>query len=69
MGVPVVPITLIGTGQLMPAGKEGILNKGFVRVIIHKPLEGRDAEVLCSESEKVISKSLRCFSGEARLIE
>lgn len=53
----------------MPAGKEGILNEGSVRVIIHKPLEGRDAEVLCSESEKVISNSLSRFSGEGRLIE
>ncbi|CAH8351258.1 unnamed protein product [Eruca vesicaria subsp. sativa] len=34
--VPVVPITLMGTGKIMPTGSEGILNHGSVRVIIHK---------------------------------
>ncbi|KAL6223729.1 hypothetical protein ACLB2K_002587 [Fragaria x ananassa] len=29
--VPVVPITLIGTGNIMPVGKEGILNTGPVK--------------------------------------
>lgn len=38
-GVPVVPITLIGTGALMPNGQEGKLYSGEgVRIIVHKPV-------------------------------
>ncbi|XVF89274.1 hypothetical protein PTKIN_Ptkin19aG0116800 [Pterospermum kingtungense] len=44
--VPVVPMTLIGTaGKIMPAGIEGIVNSGFVKVVIHKPIEGSDPEI------------------------
>uniref|UniRef100_A0A7N0V7E9 1-acyl-sn-glycerol-3-phosphate acyltransferase n=1 Tax=Kalanchoe fedtschenkoi TaxID=63787 RepID=A0A7N0V7E9_KALFE len=57
-GVPVVPITLEGTGNIMPAGMETILNSGSVRVIIHKPIEGNDAEALCTEARKIISAAL-----------
>lgn len=56
--VPVVPITLIGTGKLMPSGMEGILNSGDVKVIIHKPIEGSDPQVLCDESRNVILDGL-----------
>lgn len=56
--MPVVPITLIGTGKIMPAGYEGILNPGSVQVIIHKPIEGSDAEALCSEARNTIANSL-----------
>ncbi|XP_024022792.1 1-acyl-sn-glycerol-3-phosphate acyltransferase 1, chloroplastic [Morus notabilis] len=56
--VPVVPITLIGTGKLMPSGMEGILNSGDVKVIIHKPIEGSDPQVLCDESRNVIVNGL-----------
>ncbi|KAG0488553.1 hypothetical protein HPP92_007364 [Vanilla planifolia] len=31
---PVVLITILGTGQLMPAGMEGILRSGSVKVVI-----------------------------------
>ena len=35
-GVPIVPITLIGTGKLMPNGQEGKLYSGdSVRIIVH----------------------------------
>jgi 1-acyl-sn-glycerol-3-phosphate acyltransferase len=53
-----VPITLLGTGKLMPAGKEGIINSGSVKVIIHKRLEGHDAEALCNEARSIIAESL-----------
>ena len=56
--VPVVPITLIGTGKLMPSGMEGILNTGSVKVIIHKPIEGSNAQLLCDESRNVIAAGL-----------
>ncbi|KAM1731755.1 hypothetical protein ACFX11_017600 [Malus domestica] len=56
--VPVVPITLIGTGKIMPPGRETILNTGSVKVVIHKPIEGNDTEVLCRESRNIIARAL-----------
>ncbi|XP_057509458.1 1-acyl-sn-glycerol-3-phosphate acyltransferase LPAT1, chloroplastic-like isoform X2 [Actinidia eriantha] len=56
--VPVVPITLIGTGKIMPAGREGILNLGSVRIVIHKPIKGNNADVLCNEGRNVIADML-----------
>ncbi|KAG2668222.1 hypothetical protein I3760_15G150200 [Carya illinoinensis] len=56
--VPVVPITLKGTGKIMPPGMESILNLGCVEVVIHKPIEGSDPEVLCNEARKTISDEL-----------
>ncbi|XP_030459007.1 1-acyl-sn-glycerol-3-phosphate acyltransferase BAT2, chloroplastic [Syzygium oleosum] len=58
--VPVVPMTLIGTGKIMPAGHEGIVNSGSVKVVIHKPIEGSDAETLCNEAKSTIAKVLNC---------
>lgn len=57
-GVPVVPITLMGTGNLMPAGKEGILNSGSVQVVIHKPMIGEKADELCRDARSVIAETL-----------
>ncbi|KAK8444818.1 hypothetical protein SEVIR_9G204601v4 [Setaria viridis] len=57
-GAPVIPITLIGTGKLMPSGMEGILNSGSVKVIIHRPIQGKNAETLCSEARNVIADTL-----------
>lgn len=56
--VPVVPITLMGTGKIMPSGMEGILNEGYVKVVIHKPIEGSDAQVLCNEARNTIADEL-----------
>lgn len=56
--VPVVPITLIGTGKIMPAGMEGIVNSGSVKVVIHKPIEGSDPEQLCNEARNIIADAL-----------
>lgn len=56
--VPVVPITLIGTGKIMPAGSEITVNPGNVKIIIHKPIEGGDAEALCNAARSTISCSL-----------
>ncbi|KAJ1410343.1 Phospholipid/glycerol acyltransferase [Sesbania bispinosa] len=55
---PVVPITLIGTGQIMPAGREGIVNPGSVKVVIHKLLDGNDPDMLCKEARKTIASVL-----------
>ncbi|GAB2223363.1 hypothetical protein Droror1_Dr00017504 [Drosera rotundifolia] len=59
-GVPVVPVTISGTGNIMPSGKEGILNYGAVKVVVHKALTGTDAEVLCREARSVIADTLDC---------
>ncbi|KAL3746278.1 hypothetical protein ACJRO7_015266 [Eucalyptus globulus] len=56
--VPVVPMTLIGTGKIMPAGHEHIVNSGSVKVVIHKPIEGGDAETLRNEARSTIAKVL-----------
>ncbi|XP_031388641.1 1-acyl-sn-glycerol-3-phosphate acyltransferase LPAT1, chloroplastic isoform X2 [Punica granatum] len=56
--VPVVPITLIGTGKIMPAGNEITVNPGNVKIIIHKPIEGSDAEALSNEARATISRAL-----------
>ncbi|CAN8326646.1 unnamed protein product [Cochlearia groenlandica] len=61
-GVPVVPITLMGTGKIMPTGSEGILNYGSVRVIIHKPILGSKANVLCDEARNKIAESMNLLS-------
>ncbi|XP_010525778.1 PREDICTED: 1-acyl-sn-glycerol-3-phosphate acyltransferase 1, chloroplastic [Tarenaya hassleriana] len=61
-GALVVPITLMGTGEIMPTGCEGILNHGTVKVIIHKPIQGSKADVLCNEAMKVIADSLNLLS-------
>ncbi|KAL5996953.1 1-acyl-sn-glycerol-3-phosphate acyltransferase lpat1, chloroplastic [Asimina triloba] len=56
--VPVVPITLMGTGNLMPAGREDLLNTGSVRVVIHKPIEGSNPEILCNVARTAIADVL-----------
>ncbi|XP_027173594.1 1-acyl-sn-glycerol-3-phosphate acyltransferase 1, chloroplastic-like isoform X1 [Coffea eugenioides] len=57
-GVPVIPVTLIGTGKIMPAGMEGRLNPGGIKVVIHPPIEGKDPDFLCSEARKKIADVL-----------
>ncbi|KAK3189662.1 hypothetical protein Dsin_029223 [Dipteronia sinensis] len=57
-GAPMVPMTLMGTGKIMPYGMEGILNTGSVKVVIHKPIQGSDPTVLCSEARKTILDTL-----------
>lgn len=57
-GVPVVPISLIGTGKLMPNGLEGTLRPGGVKIFIHPTLRSSSADQLCDESRAVIAKTL-----------
>ncbi|KAL6539340.1 hypothetical protein OROHE_011111 [Orobanche hederae] len=56
--VPVVPITLIGTGEIMPAGMEGKLNPGSVKVVVHPSIIGNNPDELCSEARNVIARGL-----------
>lgn len=57
-GAPVVPITLMGTGKIMPVGMEGSLNAGIVKVVIHKPIKGDNPDILCTEVRNVIADEL-----------
>ncbi|CAM6117018.1 unnamed protein product [Calypogeia fissa] len=56
--VPVVPIALIGTGKLMPNGLESTLRPGRVKVIIHPPIQGGNADELCNEARDTIAQTL-----------
>ncbi|KAA8522863.1 hypothetical protein F0562_009286 [Nyssa sinensis] len=63
--IPVVPITLIGTGKIMPAGREGILNPGSVKVVIHKPIEGNNPDLrdcVTGRCQSYLSNSLSTIS-------
>ncbi|KAF5837663.1 hypothetical protein DUNSADRAFT_4096 [Dunaliella salina] len=59
-GVDVVPITLLGTGDLMPSGQEGCLRPGSVRIVVHKPIptKGRDTGQVCDEARQAIASAL-----------
>jgi len=37
-GVPIVPISLDGTGKIMPTGREWLMNSGSVTVKVHPPI-------------------------------
>lgn len=57
-GVPVIPMTLIGTGEIMPAGMEHVVNSGSVKLIIHKPIRGSDPEILRQLARNTILDTL-----------
>ncbi|PIN18518.1 1-acyl-sn-glycerol-3-phosphate acyltransferase [Handroanthus impetiginosus] len=59
-GAPVVPITLIGTGEIMPAGREGRLNPGSVKVIVHPAMVGNKPDELCNKARNIIAHVLIC---------
>lgn len=62
-GVPVVPISLIGTGKIMPKGMENVVNRGTVKVIVHKPIQGTNADELCIEARNIIADTLNLEGG------
>lgn len=59
-GVKVVPISLIGTGDIMPNGKESHLYPGNITVIVHPSIDakGADAKIICDKARDEIAKSL-----------
>lgn len=57
--VPVIPVTLVGTGDLMPNKKEYLLFPGKVKVIIHPAIpSGSNADELLEKAHAAISSSL-----------
>jgi len=59
--VPVVPITIVGTGKLMQNGREGLLRSGGVTLIVHPALKSKDANELCEKSEAMILNELEKY--------
>lgn len=42
----------------MPSGMEGLLNSGDVKVVVHKPVKGNNAEKLCDAARSMIADTL-----------
>ena len=57
-GVPVVPITLLGTGKMMPNKKENLLYSGSVRIIVHPKVEPQKADAMLTETRDKIKSRL-----------
>jgi len=59
-GVPIIPISLVGTGNLMPNGKEGLLFPGSTKMVIHPRIdtEGRNADDVLKEAREAIASAL-----------
>ncbi|GAQ90540.1 lysophosphatidic acid acyltransferase [Klebsormidium nitens] len=62
--MPIVPITLVGTGKLMPSGQEGSLHSGGVKIIVHPPMMGTDPNQLMADSREVIYNTLVEYGAE-----
>ncbi|KAL3138602.1 hypothetical protein ABBQ32_006368 [Trebouxia sp. C0010 RCD-2024] len=56
--VPVVPVTLIGTGKLMPNGKEYMMYNGSVTMIVHPPVQPKKADDMLRETRDAIASRL-----------
>lgn len=56
--VPVVPITIIGTGKKMPNKQENKLFPGGVQMIVHPPIQPAAANVMLEQARKAVQSSL-----------
>lgn len=56
--VPVVPITLVGTGDLMPNAREYLLFPGKVRVVVHPLIPAQDADSMMQQAQQQIAEGL-----------
>ena len=56
--VPVVPVTLVGTGKLMPNGKENMVYNGSVRMIVHPAVQPTKADEMLLETRNAIASRL-----------
>eukprot|EP00271_Cylindrocystis_brebissonii_P009325 TRINITY_DN24075_c0_g1_i1.p1 TRINITY_DN24075_c0_g1~~TRINITY_DN24075_c0_g1_i1.p1 ORF type:complete len:358 (+),score=50.25 TRINITY_DN24075_c0_g1_i1:331-1404(+) len=55
---PVVPIAIIGTGDLMPNHMEGTLRPGKVTLVVLPPIVSKSADELCNKSHAAIAEKL-----------
>ncbi len=54
--VPVVPVTLLGTGKLMPNGQESKMYGGSVRMVVHPPITpGNPDEMMAATRQAIVS--------------
>ena len=56
--VPVVPITLLGTGAIMPSQQELSMYPGHVRVIVHPRVQPKTADSMMQEARGAIASGL-----------
>ena len=56
--VPVVPVTMIGTGRLMPNKQESRMFPGNVRVVVHPPIEATSADKMLEKAREAIQSRL-----------
>ena len=56
--VPIVPVTLLGTGHLMPNGQEGKMYNGRVKMIVHPPIAPGNADETMEEARRLIASGL-----------
>jgi 1-acyl-sn-glycerol-3-phosphate acyltransferase len=58
--VPVVPVTILGAGDVMPSGHEGELYKGKIKVIVHPPIitRGKKTSEVADECRDAIASRL-----------
>ena len=56
--VPVVPVTLVGTGKLMPNGQEGRMYGGPVKMVVHDAIQPGKPEEMMDAARKSIASGL-----------
>ena len=65
VGARVVPVTIIGAGELMRSGKETQLYSGSVKLVVHEPIACGDANVAMKEAEQIITREYEAHRGSA----
>ena len=62
----IVPISILGTGDVMPAGKEGTLSPGKIKVIVHPAIDtkGKKTADVSEECRKVMCSVLPAWKLE-----
>ena len=57
-GVPIVPITILGTGNMMPNKQEFKLFPGAARIIVHPRIQPGSADAMLDEAFQRVAGSL-----------
>lgn len=65
--MPVVPVTLIGTGKLMPNGQEGKMYNGSVTMIVHPAVQPKKADDMLLEARDAIASRLPAAAVHTQL--
>lgn len=56
--VPVVPITLVGTGSIMPSRQEHKMHPGNVKLVVHPQVQPKAADAMLAEAQDAIASAL-----------